>query len=146
MLSKILIAFQFVISISLIIATITVVKQLNYMQSSDLGMNYEQTLTCTLRGEKFEGDREKILSSKQAFKERLLTNMAIRGVTFLNQLPGRITNTWTWNIPDREDGIPVRMINADPDFIDLMEIEVIEGRNCSYETRTDLDYKFLVNQ
>lgn len=145
-LSKILIAFQFVISISLIIATITVVKQLNYMQSSDLGMNYEQTLTCTLRGEKFQGDAEEILSSKQAFKERLLTNPAIRGVTFLNQLPGKITNTWTWNIPDREDGIPVRMINADPDFIDLMEIEVIEGRNFSYETRTDLDYRFLINQ
>lgn len=145
-LSKLLIAFQFVISISLIIATITVVKQLNYMQDSDLGMNYEQTLTSTLRGEKFQGDREKILSSKQAFKERLLTNPAIRGVTFLNQLPGRITNTWTWALPDREDGIPVRVINADPDFIDLMEIEVIEGRNFSYETQTDLDYRFLMNQ
>ncbi len=145
-LSKLLIAFQFVISISLIIATITVVKQLNYMQNSDLGMNYEQTLTSTLRGEKFQGDREKILSSKQAFKERLLTNPAIRGVTFLNQLPGKITNTWTWAIPDREDGIPVRVINADPDFIDLMEIEVIEGRNFSYETRTDLDNRFLINE
>ena len=145
-LSKLLIAFQFVISISLIIATITVVKQLNYMQSSDLGMNYEQTLTCTLRGEKFQGDEEEILSSKQTFKERLLTNPAIRGVTFLNQLPGKITNTWTWVLPDREDGIPVRVINADPDFIDLMEIEVTEGRNFSYETRTDLDHRFLINE
>jgi putative ABC transport system permease protein len=146
LLSKLLIAFQFVISISLIIATITVVKQLNYMQSSDLGMNYEQTLTCALRGEKFQGDREKILSSKQAFKERLLTNPAIRGVTFLNQPPGQITNTWTLAIPDREDGIPVKVINADPDFIDLMEIEVIEGRNFSYEIRTDLDSRFLINE
>ena len=145
-LSKLLIAFQFVISISLIIATITVVKQLNYMQSSDLGINYEQTLTCTLRGEKFQGDAEERLSSKQALKERLLTNPAIRGVTFLNQLPGKITNTWTWVLPDREDGIPVRVINADPDFIDLMEIEVTEGRNFSYETRTDLDYRFLINE
>jgi len=109
-------------------------------------MNYEQTLTSTLRGEKFRGDREKILSSKRAFKERLLTNPAIRGVTFLNQLPGKITNTWTWALPDREDGIPVRVINADPDFIDLMEIEVIEGRNFSYETQTDLDYRFLINE
>jgi len=109
-------------------------------------MNYEQTLTSTLRGEKFRGDREKILSSKQAFKERLLSNPAIRGVTFLNQLPGKITNTWTWVFPDREDGIPVRVINADPDFIDLMEIEVIEGRNFSYETQTDLDYRFLINE
>ncbi len=146
LLSKLLIAFQFVISISLIIATITVVKQLNYMQNSDLGMNYEQTLTLSLRGEKFQGNREKILSSKQAFKERLLANPAIKGITFLNQPPGQITNTWTLTIPDKEDGIPVKVINADPDFIDLMEIEVIAGRNFSYEILTDLDAKFLVNE
>ncbi len=146
LLSKLLIAFQFVISISLIIATITVIKQLNYMQSSDLGMNYEQTLTLSLRGEKFQGAREKILSSKQAFKERLLANPAIKGITFLNQPPGQITNTWTLTIPDKEDGIPVKVINADPDFIDLMEIEVIAGRNFSYEILTDLDAKFLINE
>jgi len=146
LLSKLLIAFQFVISISLIIATITVIKQLNYMQSSDLGMNYEQTLTLSLRGEKFQGAREKILSRKQAFKERLLANPAIKGITFLNQPPGQITNTWTLTIPDKEDGIPVKVINADPDFIDLMEIEVIAGRNFSYEILTDLDAKFLINE
>jgi putative ABC transport system permease protein len=146
LLSKLLIAFQFVISISLIIATITVIKQLNYMQSSDLGMSYEQTLTLSLRGERFQGNREKILSSKQAFKERLLVNPAIKGITFLNQPPGQITNTWTLTIPDKEDGIPVKVINADPDFIDLMEIEVIAGRNFSYEILTDLDAKFLINE
>ncbi len=145
-LSKLLIAFQFVISISLIIATVTVVKQLNYMQNSDLGMNYEQMLTCTMRGDRFRGETEQILSSKQAFKDRLFTNPAVRGVTFLNQLPGKITNTSTWNIPDRDDGIPLKIINTDPDFIDLMELEVIEGRNFSYETRTDLDRKYLLNE
>ncbi len=146
MLSKLLIAFQFVISISLIIATITVVKQLNYMQNTDLGMNYEQTLTCTLRGDRFRGDRENILISKQAFQDRLLANPSIRGVTFLNQLPGKITNTWTMTLTDREEGIPMKVINANPDFIDLMGIEVIEGRNFSFDTRTDLDYKFLINE
>jgi len=145
-LSKLLIAFQFVISISLIIGTITVVRQLNYMQNADLGMDYDQVLTCTLRGDRFSGDAEQILSSKQAFKDRLFTNPAMRGVTFLNQLPGKITNTSTWTIPDRDDGIPLKIINADPDFVDLMGLEVIEGRNFSYETRTDLDRKYLLNE
>ena len=145
-LSKLLIAFQFVISISLIIATITVVRQLSYMQNADLGMNYEQMLTCTMRGDRFRGEAEQILSSKRAFKDRLFTNPAVRGVTFLNQLPGKITNTNTWLIPDREDGIPLRVINADPDFIDLMQLDVIEGRNFSYDTRTDLDRRYLLNE
>ncbi|UCE42651.1 MAG: ABC transporter permease [Candidatus Aminicenantes bacterium] len=146
LLSKLLIAFQFVISISLIIATITVVRQLNFMQNADLGMNYEQMLTCTLRGDRFRGEAEQILSSKRAFKDRLFTNPAVRGVTYLNQLPGKITNTNTWPIPDRDGGIPLKVINADPDFIDLMELEVIEGRNFSYDTRTDLDQKYLLNE
>jgi ABC-type antimicrobial peptide transport system permease subunit len=144
--SKFLIAFQFVISISLIIATVTVVRQLNYMQNADLGMDYDQMLTCTMRGDRFRGETEQILSSKQAFKDRLFANPAVRGVTFMNQLPGKITNTNTWPIPDKDDGVPLRVINADPDFIELMELEVIEGRNFSYETRTDLDRKYLLNE
>jgi putative ABC transport system permease protein len=146
LLSKLLISFQFVISVSLIIATITVVRQLNYMQNADLGMDYEQMLTCTLRGDRFRGDAEKMLASKQAFKDRLFTNPAVRGITFLNQLPGKITNTSTWPIPDGDGGVPLKIINADPDFIDLMDLEVVQGRNFSYETRTDLDRKYLLNQ
>jgi putative ABC transport system permease protein len=146
LLSRLLIAFQFVISISLIIATITVVRQLNYMQNADLGMDYDRMLTFTLRGERFRGDAEQNLSTKQTFKDRLFTHPAVRGVTFMNQLPGKITNTNTWPIPDKDGGVPLRIINADPDFVDLMDLEVIEGRNFSYETRTDLDRKYLLNQ
>jgi ABC-type antimicrobial peptide transport system permease subunit len=146
LLSKLLISFQFVISISLIIATVTVVRQLDYMQNADLGMNYEQILFCDLRGDRFVGEREQILSVKHAFKERLFTNPAVRGVTFMNQVPGKITSTSTWAHPDRDDGIQLKIISADPDFIDLMDLEVIEGRNFAYETRTDLDGKYLLNE
>jgi putative ABC transport system permease protein len=146
LLSKMLISFQFVISISLIIATITVVRQLDYMQNADLGMDYEQVLSFYLNGDRFSGDAEKIIRSKQAFRDRLFTNPSIRGITFVNQVPGKITNTSTWTPPGREDGIPVKVIHADPDFIGLMGLEVVEGRNFSYETRTDLDRTYLLNQ
>ena len=146
LLSKLLISFQFIISISLIIATITVVRQLNYMQNADLGMDYEQVLTFYLRGDRFSGDAEKIISSKQAFKDRLFTNPSIRGITFVSQVPGKITNTSTWTPPDREDSIPVKVIHADPDFVGLMGLDVIEGSNFSYETQTDLDRTYLLNQ
>jgi len=145
-LSKILIAFQFVISIFLIIATLTVVRQLNYMQNADLGMDYEQMLTFYLRGDRFSGEAEQMMGSKQAFKDRLFANPAVRGVTFVNQVPGKITNTSTWTVPDRDDGIPLKIINADPDFVDLMDLDVIEGRNFNHETRTDLDRKYLFNE
>jgi ABC-type antimicrobial peptide transport system permease subunit len=146
LLSKLLIAFQFVISISLIIATITVVRQVDFMQSADLGMDHEQVVSFFLRGDRFSGDEEQIISSKQAFKDRLFTNPAVRGLSFVNQVPGTITNTSTWTVPGREDGIPVKLLHADPNFIDLMGLEVIEGRNFSYEIRTDLNRTYLLNQ
>jgi ABC-type antimicrobial peptide transport system permease subunit len=146
LLSKLLIAFQFVISISLIIATITVVRQLNFIQNADLGMDYEQVLTCELRGDRFSGDKEQIISAKRVFKERLFTHPAVRGVTIMNQVPGKITSTSTWTHPDREDGIQLKIISADPDFIELMDLEVIAGRNFSYATRTDLGRKYLLNE
>ena len=145
-LSKLLIAFQFTISIALIISTLTVIRQLNFMQNRDLGMDYDQMLTFSLRGEKFQGERDQRLSSKRAFKERLLANPSVLGMTYLNQVPGKITNTWTWNRTEDDAGIPLKVINADPDFVDLMGLEVIAGRNFSYETRTDLDLRFLINE
>ncbi|MFA9454023.1 MAG: ABC transporter permease, partial [Candidatus Aminicenantaceae bacterium] len=146
LLSRLLITFQFTISIALIISTLTVVKQLNFMQNRDLGMDYDQMLTFSLRGEKFQGNADKQLSSKSAFKERLLSNPAVHGMTYLNQVPGKITNTWTWNLAEDEEGIPLKVINADPDFVDLMGLEVVAGRNFSYDTRTDLDLRFLINE
>lgn len=64
----------------------------------------------------------------------------------MSQVPGKITNTSTWTPPDREDSIPVKVIHADPDFVGLMGLDVIEGRNFSYETQTDLDRTYLLNQ
>jgi putative ABC transport system permease protein len=61
-------------------------------------------------------------------------------------VPGTITNTSTWTVPGREDGIPVKILHTDPNFIDLMGLEVLEGRNFSYETRTDLNRTYLLNQ
>jgi putative ABC transport system permease protein len=146
LLSRLLIAFQFTVSIALIISTLTVVRQLDFMQNRDLGMDYSQMLTFSLRGEKFQGEREQRLSSKRAFKERLLTNPSVLGMTYLNQVPGKITNTWTWNRTQDDPGIPLKVIMADPDFVDLMGLEVIAGRDLSYETQTDLDLRFLINE
>ena len=52
-------------------------------------------------------------------------------------IPGKITNTWTWILAQDDDGIPLRVINSDPDFVGLMGLEVIAGRNFSYDIYRD---------
>ena len=128
-LSKALVAFQFTISIFLIIATLTVVRQLKYMQDKDLGFDTDQVLTCMMRGSQFGGSVEERVSAKEAFRQRLLSAPSIKGVTFMTQLPGRVTNTWTVYMTNEEEDFPLKVINGDPEFIEVMGIELMEGSN-----------------
>ncbi len=145
-LGKGLIGFQFVISIFLVIVTLTVMNQSRFMRTMDLGINHDQVLTCTLQGDRFRVETDHYLSSKKAFKDRLLKNPSIQGVTYLNQLPGKITNTWTMYVTDEDNQIPIRVINADPDFIPNMNVDMIDGRNLSWDLRTDLGKNYILNE
>jgi putative ABC transport system permease protein len=144
--NKALVSFQFTISIFLIISTLTVVRQLRYVQERDLGVDYERILTCRMRGSNFNGDTESRMSSKRAFKQRLLINPSIREVSFLTQIPGKISNTWTVWGTDEEDRFPLKVINADPDFVDLMGLKIKEGRNHSYEMASGQGLHFILNE
>ncbi|MFC2158894.1 ABC transporter permease, partial [Acidobacteriota bacterium] len=145
-LSKVLVSFQFIVSIFLIITTLTVVRQLRYMQDKELGIDYDRTLTFTLRGNNFAGEPENRLKSKRAFKQRLLSDPSILGVTFVSQLPGKITNTGSVYYKNEEELIPLKAITADPDFIEIMGIQLKAGRNLSYEMSTDLGQNVLLNE
>lgn len=145
-LSKMMISFQFVISIALIIAALTVMRQLQFMQTADLGMEMEQVLTTTLRGEGFRGPGDSVWSAKQAFKDSLLRQPSILGVTFVNQIPGSISNTSHWEALDSEAEVPMKIINADPDFVDLLGLEILEGRNFSVDRMADLKNGAILNE
>ncbi|MBN1273466.1 MAG: ABC transporter permease [Candidatus Aminicenantes bacterium] len=144
--SKILVAFQFAISVFLIISTLTVVRQLRYMQGRDLGVDYNQVLTFRVRGDRFSGDAESQMSAKRAFKQRLLSDPSVRGVSFLTQIPGKLMNTWTIYGNNEEDKFPLKVFHSDPDFIDLMGLEIKEGRNFSYDMPGGEDLQFILNE
>ncbi|MCJ7680967.1 MAG: ABC transporter permease, partial [Candidatus Aminicenantes bacterium] len=144
--SKALVAFQFAISIFLIISMLTVVRQLHYMQDRDLGVDYDRILTCQMRGEHFNGNADAMRSSKTAFKQRLLTDPAIRRVSFLTQPPGKLKNTWTVSAVKEGEIIPIKVFNADPDFVDLLGLEIKDGRNHSYDQASEQGVQFIINE
>lgn len=146
LLRHLLIAFQFIISIFLVIATLTVVKQLNYIQTKDLGIDQEQVLTCVLMGDKFSGSNEERLATKQAFTDQLKTYPGIVGVTFINQLPGRLTNTWTLTKNKKENGVQTRVMFVDPNFMDLMGLELLKGSNYSFDRKSEIESGFILNE
>ena len=136
-LRKILIVFQFAVSIFLIIGTVTVYRQLHYMKTKDLGFDQKQVINVHLKG-------DLLRRKKSLFKELLLQNPDISKVCFSGQEPGVITTTNTWKVQGQ--GKPMRIINTDPEYVDFMGLELIEGRNLSWDRRTDMARAYVINQ
>jgi putative ABC transport system permease protein len=135
-LRKALIIFQFTISIILIIGTIVVYNQLNYLRKKDLGFNKEHIVT-------FELNRE-INNSQEIFKENLLRYPLIRKVAYSYTVPGSSLNYETFDIEGQS--LNANVFTIDPDYVDLMGMEIIRGRNFSWDLETDSLNTCLINE
>jgi len=136
-LRKTLIVFQFTISIFLVAATLAVFRQMNFLKNADLGVNIDHIINIRLKGDLITGKR-------MVFKERLLQRPEILKASISNQVPGSLTNTNTWRV----NGEPKPMIitNTDPEYLDVMDLELIEGRNFNREMITDREVTYLINE
>lgn len=138
LLRKGLVILQFTASIVLIICTGFVYKQVNFMQSQDLGFNLEQTLV--LEVPRIYGDSTYAPRS-EFFKNELSTSANISGITFSSDIPGRSPD---WNAggirlvtQDETESQQYRVLAVDYDFIDLFDLEIVEGRKFSREYPND---------
>lgn len=132
---RILITFQFTISIFLTIATLTVYKQLHYVRDKDLGFEKEQIITIGLNGE--------LQKNKEPFRERLLANPAIKSVAFSTQPFGNVS--WQESVTVGTDNKQYTFLGTEPEFISTMGLEMVQGRNFDRKNPTDQG-KVILNE
>ncbi len=138
---KVLVVVQFSLSILLIIGTIVVSKQLNYMKNRRLGWDKEHLVYIYLRAD--------IKKSYEALKTELVKDSRVLGVTGTGQLPLRIGSNSSgsdWDGKDPELSVLIGYNAVDFDFIETLKIEMAEGRSFSREFSTDLSKTFIVNE
>jgi putative ABC transport system permease protein len=82
--------------------------------------------------------------TKGVFKQRLLQSPDIRGVTFINDSPGELTNTNTWRVRGLKK--PMIILQTDPDIMDVLGLELVDGRKLSWDLESDMALSYLVNQ
>jgi putative ABC transport system permease protein len=149
----ILTVFQFAVATFLTIGAFVVLGQFDYLVSQGLGFDQEQVLLVPLKGDLKESiqvlrarlnEGKMFGEAKAAFKRRLLQNPDIRGVTFISQTPGSLTNTNTWDVRGEER--PMIIMQTDPDFLDVMGLRLLQGRNLSWDRESDLARNYLVNE
>jgi len=130
-LRRVLVTFQFVITIVLFICTILVNRQMNYLRAKDLGFTKENLVVI---------DRVYVLDDQiDAFRQELLKNPSIRQVTISSAVPGGLIGDNAY-LPEGAASNQTHAINnmwADLYFHDAYELEMVEGRWFQEEIPTD---------
>ncbi len=140
LLKKGLVTFQFTISAVVLISTILVSKQLEYIQNKKLGINPEQVLVIPFQ------DSE-IANRYPEIKSQLLKESWVSSVTATNnQLPGRISNWRPYLTEGSENRISIPTIIIHDDFFETLQAEIIEGRNFSADRSSDLSTAYVINE
>ncbi len=121
-LRKVLIVFQFTISLFLIIGTFVVYKQLGYVSNKDKGFETERLITLELNMD--------IWQSMSIFKQNLLSNPRIEKVAYSYTAPGGGDNYEGFSLGEKELN-PV-VYSIDPDYIEALGMTILKGRNFSW--------------
>lgn len=132
LLRKGLVVFQFVLSIVLIIGTILISKQVNYIETKNLGYNRENLLYIKQTGN--------INTQYQLFKNEALKMAGIQSVSWINQMPANMEfATWgvSWEGMDPSFKPTFSYAAVGYDFTRTMHIQVLEGHVFSKNYATD---------
>ena len=136
-----LVVGQFTISIGLIIVSAIIFAQIHYMKNERLGFNKKQIVVLRMVGDSFE-------KSIPTIKTELSSYSGVIDVTASSQVPGGFSG-WHAFVPQgyRLDQTQIMAsISIDPDFIPMMGIQIVDGRNFSDDIIEDQAESILINE
>jgi len=140
-LRSVLVVSQFSISIILIISTMVIKNQINFMIKTDVGYNKEQILTIRTNKESHE--------KLEVIKNELKKHSNILSISSSTYLPSQIDDQSNLDWPERPKDLAyfdIYMNIVDYDFVNLYEMEIVEGRNFSKDFPSDARGAFILNE
>ena len=138
---KILVVIQFIISINLIIGTMVIFNQLNYLKDAKLGFNKDNIMVVPV-------NRTPIVRSYDAFSKELMQDSRIFNVTAMDDIFGAAHNTHEF----RPEGLPEDQWQFYPamvvmwNFVETFDIEIVAGRDYSEPNKSDPAKGILINE
>jgi len=131
---NVLITVQFVFTIALIAASLTIEKQLHFWNNFDIGIDKENVL--------YLQTSNVLRNSHQAFADELMKNTEIKNYCYSQFLPGRVGMGWGRKVDGKQ--IQMQAWPIDDRFIDFFGIEMQEGR-AFRQGKADVD-NFILNE
>ncbi|MBL7113816.1 MAG: ABC transporter permease [Bacteroidales bacterium] len=120
---KTLVMVQFTLAIGLIAYAAGIYKQLNYLQTMDLGYNMENLVFFSSRGE--------LIDRYETAKNEFLQVPGVIKVSASSAYPtgGRSnSSSWQWEGKNPEVKPSITFMSVDSDFLEAFEIPLVQGR------------------
>jgi len=138
-LRRILVVFQFTVAIVLIIGSVMIQRQMNFIRNTDLGFDRENLIRIPLNSE--------LRSGYQGFKNALLQNPNVVSVTAAGNTPTNVgnINPFYWEGRGPEQYETMNFVTVDYDYFKTFGMEMIEGRSFSMDYSTDAQ-NYIVNE
>lgn len=129
-----LITIQFVFTIALITASLTIEKQLHFWNNFDIGIDKENVLFMHTTGT--------LQRSHKAFADELMKHTGIKNYCYSQFLPGNVGMGWGRKVDGQQ--IQLQAWPVDDRFIDFFGIKMAEGRKFK-EGEADIN-NFILNE
>jgi len=137
---KVLVVFQFTISISLIILTFIIVRQLSFISNKDLGLKQDHIISMPFY--------EEYAQKFETIKEELLKNSNIVNISAANTHPASVgnINPVTWQGKQDDERVIFNCLYADKAYLEVFEIPFVAGGNFLQDRAESPNIEYVVNE
>ena len=135
-----LVVFQFALSVSLIISTLTIGRQMNYIRDKHLGFQKEDIVTLHTSAN--------TAGNMSLLMRELETVPGVRMISASNNYPSRIGNSTygiDWEGKDPDDRVLFNFLHTDFGFIETFGMKMHSGRSFSRELSSD-STAYIINE
>lgn len=144
-LRKLLVVGQFAVSVALIIATLVVFRQLQFLQDKKLGLNKDHIITAFFYNA--------LAPRYESFRNELLANPSVKNITRSSRLPsGRLLDSFgsakaqldTDSL--EQSKVDLKFVTVDHRFAQTYGLEMAAGRFYQQDFGSDRTESFIVNE
>jgi putative ABC transport system permease protein len=137
---KVLVVFQFAISVLLIASVTIVMKQMHFVLNTDLGFNKEQSMIVRL-------DNEQIRRNRIQFKNELESDPTVSSVSLMSGEPGGFHDRYGFEAEGKPgEKLMFNTEYADFEYVKTLGLKLIAGRDFSADFPTDTVQSVLINR
>lgn len=143
-----LVVLQFMFSTLLIVGTLVISKQVDFMKNKDMAFEKENLLVLPIRVDDFPSEEQGV-NQLGALRNALRDHSAITSLTATSSIPSNFPGRFTFVVPDGftpEERLRMRLTYVDHDFFSSMKINLVDGRDFMPNSEQDRNESAIVNR